>query len=72
MGKILCTMRGGEASRRTQDAAIALAQERGDELAFLYVVDVAFPSGGRQAALESLRAFAAEIEAETAAQVYIP
>ena len=42
MGKILCATRGGEASYRTQDAAIALAQERGDELLFLYVVDIGF------------------------------
>jgi nucleotide-binding universal stress UspA family protein len=44
MGKILCATRGGEASYRTQDAAIALAQERGDELLFLYVVDIRFLS----------------------------
>ncbi len=42
MGKILCATRGGEASRRTQDKAIALAKERGDELIFLYVVDIHF------------------------------
>jgi nucleotide-binding universal stress UspA family protein len=42
MGTILCATRGGEASYRTQDAAIALAQERGDELLFLYVVDIGF------------------------------
>ena len=42
MAKILCATRGGEASYRTQDAAIALAQERGDELLFLYVVDIQF------------------------------
>jgi nucleotide-binding universal stress UspA family protein len=42
MGKILCATRGGEASYRTQDAAIALAQEQGDELLFLYVVDIGF------------------------------
>jgi nucleotide-binding universal stress UspA family protein len=42
MGKILCATRGGEASYRTQDAAIALAKERGDELVFLYVVDIRF------------------------------
>jgi nucleotide-binding universal stress UspA family protein len=42
MGKILCATRGGEASYRTQDAAIALAQERNDELRFLYVVDIRF------------------------------
>jgi nucleotide-binding universal stress UspA family protein len=42
MGKILCATRGGEASYRTQDAAIALASEQGDELVFLYVVDIGF------------------------------
>jgi nucleotide-binding universal stress UspA family protein len=42
MGRILCATRGGEASYRTQDAAIALAKERGDELLFLYVVDISF------------------------------
>jgi nucleotide-binding universal stress UspA family protein len=42
MGKILCATRGGEASYRTQDAATALAQERGDGLLFLYVVDIGF------------------------------
>jgi nucleotide-binding universal stress UspA family protein len=33
---------GGEASYRTQDAAIALAKELGDELCFRYVVDLHF------------------------------
>ncbi len=42
MGKILCATRGGEASYRTQDAAIALAKERGDELVFLFVADISF------------------------------
>jgi nucleotide-binding universal stress UspA family protein len=42
MGKILCATRGGEASLRTQDGAITLAQEEGGELIFLYVVDVSF------------------------------
>ena len=42
MGRILCATRGGEASYRTQDAAIALAKERGDELLFIFVVDVCF------------------------------
>jgi nucleotide-binding universal stress UspA family protein len=42
MGKILCGTRGGEASYDTQDAAIALAKERGDELLFLFVVDTYF------------------------------
>ena len=42
MGLILCATRGGEASLRAQNAAIALAKERGDELAFLYIVDLKF------------------------------
>ena len=42
MGKILCATRGGEASYRTQDAAIALAKQQGDALVFLYVADVSF------------------------------
>jgi len=40
MGKILCATRGGETSWRTQDEAIKLAKERGDQLIFLYVVDI--------------------------------
>lgn len=42
MGKILCPTRGGEGSYRTQDAAIAMAKEHGDELVFLFVVDLDF------------------------------
>jgi len=42
MGIILCATRGGEASYSTQDAVIALANKQGDELAFLYVVDISF------------------------------
>jgi len=42
MGKILCATRGGEKSHRAQDEVIALAKERGDELVFLYVVDLSF------------------------------
>jgi nucleotide-binding universal stress UspA family protein len=42
MGKILCATRGGEASYPTQDAVIALAKDQGDELVFLYVVDISF------------------------------
>jgi nucleotide-binding universal stress UspA family protein len=49
MGKVLCATRGGEASYRTQDAAIALAKERGDELAFLFVVSVSFLKRSRRA-----------------------
>jgi nucleotide-binding universal stress UspA family protein len=42
MAKILCATRGGEASYRTQDRAIALAKGRGDTLIFIYVVDLQF------------------------------
>lgn len=42
MGLILCAARGGEESYRTQQAAIALAKERQDELCFLYVIDFSF------------------------------
>lgn len=42
MGKILCATRGGEASYRTQDAAISLAKEQNDTLLFLYAVDTSF------------------------------
>jgi nucleotide-binding universal stress UspA family protein len=41
MGTIVCATRGSEASRRTQEQAIALAQERGDLLIFLFIVDTA-------------------------------
>ncbi len=43
--KIVCATRGGEASRRTEDRAIALARESDAELVFLYVVDTAFARG---------------------------
>jgi nucleotide-binding universal stress UspA family protein len=39
---ILCATRGGEASYRTQQAAIDLAKSNGDELVFLYVNDLSF------------------------------
>ena len=42
MGKILCATRGGEASLHAQNSAIALAKERGDELVFLYIIDLKF------------------------------
>lgn len=44
MKKILCATRGGEASRRTQDAVIAMAKEKGASILFLYIVDVEFLS----------------------------
>lgn len=39
MQPIVCATRGGEASRRTQERAVALAKERGADLVFLYVAD---------------------------------
>jgi nucleotide-binding universal stress UspA family protein len=42
MRPIVCATRGGEASRRTQKRAIALAKERDAELIFLCVVDPTF------------------------------
>ncbi len=42
MKKILCATRGGDASRRTQDAVIAMAKETDATVLFLYVVDVEF------------------------------
>ena len=42
MGRILYPTRGGEGSYRTQDAAIAMAREQGDELVFLFVVGLEF------------------------------
>ena len=45
MGPIVCATRGGEASRRTQERATAMAKERDTELIFLYVVDPTFAEG---------------------------
>lgn len=42
MEVILCATRGGEASIRTQDKAIALAKERHARLVFVFVSDVRF------------------------------
>ena len=42
MTKILCAIRGGEASQRLQDIGIDLAKERGEEIVFLYVVNTEF------------------------------
>jgi nucleotide-binding universal stress UspA family protein len=39
MEPIVCATRGGEAGRRTQERAIALAKEQGAELVFLCVFD---------------------------------
>ena len=42
MTKILCAIRGGEASQRIQDIGIKMAKERGEEILFLYVVNTEF------------------------------
>ena len=42
MGLIVCATRGGEAGRRTQERAIALAKERETELTFLCIFDPGF------------------------------
>lgn len=42
MGPIVCATRGGEASRRTQEKAIALARAREAPLIFLFVADTNF------------------------------
>lgn len=39
MGPIVCATRGGEAGRRTQERAVALAKERAAKLIFLCVFD---------------------------------
>lgn len=54
MGPIVCATRGGEASRRTQERAIALARERGDRLIFLFVVDTNFAQPNNQALADVL------------------
>ncbi|MGB9722357.1 MAG: universal stress protein [Chloroflexia bacterium] len=42
MGRMLCAVRGGPEGYPTQDRAIALARERGDEVLFLVVLDPSF------------------------------
>jgi nucleotide-binding universal stress UspA family protein len=54
MGPIVCATRGGEASLRTQERAIALAQERGGELVFLYIVDPSFAGNVEEAMVAAL------------------
>ena len=54
MGPIVCATRGGEASRRTQEMAIALARERGAPLIFFFVVDTNFARPANQALAEAL------------------
>ena len=54
MGPIVCATRGGEASRRTQEMAIALAREREVPLIFFFVVDTNFARPANQALAEAL------------------
>lgn len=54
MGPIVCATRGGEASRRTQERAIALAHERGDPLIFFFVADTNFTQPANEALAEAL------------------
>jgi nucleotide-binding universal stress UspA family protein len=54
MGSIVCATRGGEASHRTQEEAIALARERGARLIFLFVADINFAQPSNSALAEAL------------------
>ena len=54
MTKILCAIRGGEASQRLQDIGIDLARERGEEIVFLYVVNTEFLDTASAALRESV------------------
>ncbi len=54
MGPIVCATRGGEASRRTQERAIALARERKASLIFLFVADTSFAQPSNPALAEAL------------------
>ncbi len=54
MPAILCPTRGGEASYPNQDRAIALANEQGADLIFLYVADARFLGGTAGAVLVDL------------------
>lgn len=49
MGPIVCATRGGEAGRRTQEWAIAVAKEQGAELIFLCVFDPSFAGNSNEA-----------------------
>jgi nucleotide-binding universal stress UspA family protein len=59
MGPIVCATRGGEASRRTQEQAIALALEGKLPLIFLFVADINFAHPANEAIA---RALADELE----------
>jgi nucleotide-binding universal stress UspA family protein len=55
MRPIVCATQGGEVSRRTQEKAIALAEEQGAELIFLYVVDPSFVGPVDDSLVEALK-----------------
>jgi nucleotide-binding universal stress UspA family protein len=54
MGPIVCATRGGEASRRTQERAIALARETGAPLIFLFVADTNFAQPSNSSLADAL------------------
>ena len=54
MGPIVCATRGGEASRRTQERAIALARAGEASLIFLFVADTNFAQPSNPALAEVL------------------
>jgi len=54
-GPIVCATRGGEASRDTQEHAVALAKERNAELIFLYVADCTFAGTLNGSLMDALR-----------------
>ncbi|MEQ8173166.1 MAG: universal stress protein, partial [Candidatus Eremiobacterota bacterium] len=39
MKTLVCAIRGGQASKKTQEKAIDIAKERGFNITFLYVID---------------------------------
>jgi nucleotide-binding universal stress UspA family protein len=54
MGPIVCATRGGEASRRTQERAIALARETRAPLIFLFVADTNFAQPSNSSLADAL------------------
>jgi len=59
---IVCATRGGEASRRTQERAIALAREQGAPLIFLFVADTSAISAKMKPARDLSDVLADELE----------
>ncbi len=54
MSGIVCAIRGGPKSQRTIERAIALAQETGEPLYFLYVVNLDFLSHSASSRVQTL------------------